>query len=206
MKNIILLFLFNVLLFADDIRSLSLEEKQAMQGVSYHKGCPIALNDLRMVKIHYLGFDEQEHIGELIVHESVAKEVAQIFQELYAIGYPINKMEPIRVYGGSDWRSIEADNSSAFNCRNATGSKHFSQHAYGLAIDINPIENPYIFKSGKSSHKASTPYLDRTKVFLDPQGRALLKSTSETVRIFKKYDWKWGGDFTKEKDYQHFYK
>lgn len=206
MKNIILFFLFGTLLFGDDFHSLSLEEKQAMQGVSYHKGCPVKLDELRAVNVKYLGFDEQERTGELIVHESVAQEVAQIFQELYSANYPINKMEPIRMYGGSDWHSIEADNSSAFNCRNATGSKHFSKHAYGLAIDLNPIENPYVFASGKSSHKASALYLDRSKILTTPQGKAVLKKRSEAVQIFKRYGWKWGGDFAKEKDYQHFYK
>ncbi|MBN2768555.1 MAG: M15 family metallopeptidase [Campylobacterales bacterium] len=206
MKKIFLLLSSSIAIFANDIHLLSYKQKEEMQGVSYHKGCPIGIDELRVVKIKYLGFDSKDHMGELVVHESVAQEVAQIFQELYTVNYPINKMEPIRVYGGSDWRSIEADNSSAFNCRNATGSRHFSKHAYGLAIDLNPIENPYVFANGKSSHKASVPYLDRSTIATTPQGRAVLKNESKAVAIFKKYGWKWGGDFAKEKDYQHFYK
>ncbi len=206
MKKILLLLSSSIAIFANDIHLLSNEQKEQMQGVSYHRGCPVELDELRVVSVKYLGFDGQDHTGELVVHESVVLEVAQIFQELYIVNYPINKMEPIRAYGGSDWRSIEADNSSAFNCRNATGSKHFSKHAYGLAIDLNPIENPYVFSSGKSSHKASTPYLDRSKVLTTLQGRAVLKKRSEAVQIFKRHGWKWGGDFAREKDYQHFYK
>jgi hypothetical protein len=206
MKSIIVFFSLSVMIFANDIRLLSGEQKEQMQGVSYHEGCPVGLDELRVVSVKYLGFDSKDHRGELVVHESVAQEVAQIFQALYVANYPINKMEPIRAYGGSDWRSIEADNSSAFNCRNATGSKHFSKHAYGLAIDLNPIENPYVFAGGKSSHKASAPYLDRSKILTTPQGKAVLKKRSEAVQIFKRYGWKWGGDFAREKDYQHFYK
>jgi hypothetical protein len=206
MKKIFLLLSSSIAMFANDIHLLSNEQKEQMRGVSYHKGCPIGIDELRVVKIKYLGFDSKDHMGELVVHESVAQEVAQIFQELHTVNYPINKMEPIRVYGGSDWQSIEADNSSAFNCRNATGSKHFSKHAYGLAIDLNPIENPYVFVSGKSSHKASAPYLDRSTIATTPQGKAVLKNESEAVQIFKRHGWKWGGDFAREKDYQHFFK
>ena len=107
-------------------------------------------------------------------------------------------MKPIQAYGGDDFRSIEADNTSAFNCRAATGSSRWSNHAYGLAIDINPIENPYV-SGGTTSHPASEPYLDRSRVRpgMAVEGGAL-------VRAFDARGWGWGGRWSGTKDYQHF--
>ncbi|HEX7612856.1 MAG TPA: M15 family metallopeptidase, partial [Candidatus Limnocylindrales bacterium] len=102
-------------------------------------------------------------------------------------------------YGGSDFRSIEADNTSAFNCRNATGSSHWSNHAYGLAIDIDPIENPYVTASGGVAHTASRPYLNRSRIRpgMAYPGGAL-------VAAFRSIGWGWGGYWSGDRDYQHF--
>ncbi len=171
------------------------------KGGSWKKGCPVSLEDLRYLRIQYHGFDKQTHIGEMIVHKEVADEVVDIFHELYTIGYPIHKMKLISHYKANDWLSIEADNTSAFNCRSATGSKKWSKHSYGKAIDINPIENPYVFRSGKSSHKASKAYIKRKA-----NHPAVILKNSKICNIFKKYGWKWGGDWHGAKDYQHFSK
>ena len=146
--------------YSSSISSISPEIKQRMiKGNSWRKGCPVALKDLRYLSVKHIGFNGVEKMGEIIVHREVSAEVTKIFEALYDVGYPIKKMKLVSDYKGSDWQSIEADNTSAFNCRKAIGSKKFSKHSYGKAIDINPIENPYVFRSGKSSHKASKAFL-----------------------------------------------
>ncbi len=108
------------------------------------------------------GFDGKDRVGRLIVHRDVAVSVLSVLRRLHADGFPIRRMRPIDAYGGNDERSIEADNTSAFNCRFVEGTRRWSEHAYGRAIDVNPIENPYVTSSGTTSHAASRRYLRRT--------------------------------------------
>jgi len=181
-------------------------KKRMIKGKSWRKGCPVSLQNLRYLQVIHKNFSGQDQRGEIIVHKDVASEVKQIFKELYAIGYPIRKMKLVSDYKGSDWQSIEADNTSAFNCRKATGSKNWSKHSYGKAIDINPIENPYVSRSGHISHKASYTYKKRQYKNNSAADKAVLLKNDKAVRIFKKYGWKWGGDWSVVKDYQHFSK
>ena len=139
---------------------LSPAQRRAMTPKVWRPGCPVGLSDLRRVTITYVGFDGRAHQGALVVNRTVAAPVARAFGELYAARFRIRRMVPIEAYGGDDFRSIEADNTSAFNCRSATGSSHWSEHAYGRAIDLDPLENPYV-SGGQTSHAASRPYLDR---------------------------------------------
>ncbi len=181
-------------------------KKRMIKGNSWKKGCPVPLKDLRYLRIKHIDFHGEEQMGEMIVHKEVSVEVTEIFKALYKAGHPIKKMRLVSDYKGNDWQSIEADNTSAFNCRNATGSKKFSKHSYGKAIDINPIENPYVFRAGKSSHKASKPFLKRKRTSESTSQRAKLLPDDNAVKIFKEYGWKWGGDWSGVKDYQHFSK
>jgi len=181
--------------------------KQRMtQGDAYKRGCPVPLKDLRYLRLKYLNFKGETKIGEMIVHKDVSGEVVEIFNALYRIKYPIHKMHLVSDYHGNDWRSIESDNTSAFNCRNATGSKKWSKHSYGKAIDINPIENPYISRSGHISHRASQKYRKRVHKNNTYVDRAILRKHDHATKIFEKYGWKWGGDWSGVKDYQHFSK
>ena len=202
--------ILSTLLFADYTYNISeitpQIKKRMIKGNSWRKGCPVGLNDLRYLRVRYLDFNAQNRVGELIVHKNVADEVVEIFHELYNIKYPINKMKLVSDYKGSDWQSIEADNTSAFNCRSATGSKKWSKHSYGKAIDINPIENPYISRSGRISHKESLQYKKRVHKKSTSADKALLLKNDKATKIFKKYGWKWGGDWRAVKDYQHFSK
>jgi poly-gamma-glutamate synthesis protein (capsule biosynthesis protein) len=135
----------------------------------------------------------------------VAKEVTRIFGELYRAKYPIRRMRLVSDYGGSDWKSIEADNTSAFNCRPATGSKKWSRHAFGKAIDLNPLENPYISRSGRIAHKASLKFRARKRHSpFTAEYRAVLLPGDPAVKAFKKRGWRWGGEWHTIKDYQHF--
>ena len=207
MKFSFLVFLFILThLNASSINLIDKSYANKMIGVTYHKNCPVSLDELRVVNIKYLGFDNKTHFGDVIVHKDVAFEVSKIFNELYEISYPINQITPIEKYNGDDFASIEADNTSAFNCRLAEGSTKYSKHSYGKAIDLNPLENPYIYSNGTTSHKDSNKYLIRKKIDDTVQSKALLLNSSEAVKIFKKYGWKWGGDWKNTKDYQHFQK
>ncbi len=193
--------------FHASVHSITPDVKQRMlQGNSWRKGCPVSLKDLRYIRMTYRDFNGRDARGEMIVHKDVASEVTEIFKELYGIGYPIRKMKLVSDYKGSDWQSIEADNTSAFNCRKATGSKHWSKHSYGKAIDLNSIENPYISRSGHISHKASQRYRKRVHKNHSSADKAVLLKNDKAVHIFKKYGWKWGGDWSGVKDYQHFSK
>jgi D-alanyl-D-alanine carboxypeptidase len=172
--------------------------RMQMTGVSWHSGCPVPLSDLRLLTLTYRGFDGRTHTGQLVASRDAAGTLVSVFRRLYAAGFPIRRMELVDRYGGDDYRSIEADNTSAFNCRAATGSTHWSQHAYGRAIDVNPIENPYV-SGGTSSHPASKPYLDRSR---HRPGMAF--EGGVLVESFRAAGWGWGGTWSGIQDYQHF--
>lgn len=191
--------------YISNISSISLPMKKRMiKGNSWKKSCPVGTKDLRYLEIKHWNFNGDTSMGELIIHKDVAEGVSKLFEEMYNIKYPIRQMKLVSDFKGNDWQSIEADNTSAFNCRRATGSKKWSKHSYGKAIDINPIENPYVFRSGQSSHKASKPYLKRKRISENPSQIAMLLSYDKVIKIFKKYGWTWGGDWERVKDYQHF--
>lgn len=119
--------------------------KQMMIKKTWKHGCPVGLNDLTYVVLTHWGFDGQIKVGELVVHRKLALPVMTSFAELFTAHYPIEKMELIENYDGNDDRSMAANNSSAFNCRDITGKPGvFSNHSYGGAIDINPLQNPYV--------------------------------------------------------------
>jgi hypothetical protein len=113
---------------------------------SWHHGCPVAPARLRRVRFGYWGFDGRVHRGALVVDARVAGDVLTVFRRLYRARFPLHRVRPIDAYGGNDERSLAADNTAAFNCRYAVapGPKRWSLHAYGQAIDVNPVENPYV--------------------------------------------------------------
>jgi len=169
-----------------------------MTGVSWHRGCPVALRDLRLLTLTHWGFDGEPHAGRLVVHSDVARNVFGAFRALYADRFPIRQMILVDAYVASDFRSIEADNTSAFNCRYVEGTRRWSEHAYGRAIDVNPIENPYV-SGGRTSHAASRPYLDRA-----PHRPGMAFEGGALVRAFDAIGWGWGGRWASAQDYQHF--
>ncbi|CAA6807782.1 MAG: Unknown protein [uncultured Sulfurovum sp.] len=191
-----------------NIQNITPEVKERMlKADSWRQGCPVHLNDLRYINVNYFDFNSQTVSGEIIVHKEVADDVVNIFADLYAIGYPVRQMRLVADFGANDWESIEADNTSAFNCRPVTGKKKkWSKHAYGKAIDINPIENPYVNRKGYISHKASWKYKKRVHKVNSPADRAVLLKNDKATKIFKSYGWTWGGDWRTIKDYQHFVK
>ncbi len=177
-------------------------KSRMLRGHSWHRGCPVPLSSLRYLQMTYRGFDGRDHSGKMIVHANVANEVTQIFGELYRSGYPIRKMRLVSRYQANDHASIEADNTSAFNCRAVTGGTKWSNHSYGTAIDINPLENPYISRSGHIAHRASLKY--RKRAHIGPHPRSVIVRGDTIIRVFKNKGWRWGGDWRRVKDYQHF--
>jgi D-alanyl-D-alanine carboxypeptidase len=152
------------------------------------------------VRLAYWGFDGERHVGELIVNARVVSDVKTVFGRLYGARFPIRRMRPVDVYRGSDRASMAAGNTSAFNCRYAAvaGPKHWSMHAYGEAIDVNTIENPYV-QASLVSPPAGRAYLDRSRA---RPGMAV--EGGVLVRAFDAVGWRWGGRWSGSRDYQHF--
>ncbi len=167
---------------------------------SWRPGCPVPVSGLRMIEMTYWGMDDKAHPnGKLVVNASAADDLVGVFRKLYDDRYPIKRMEPVDVYRGDDFDSIEANNTSAFNCRNATGSGNWSQHAYGLAVDINPCENPYVTAAGRVAHDDCVKFRDR-----DRDDPGVIHAGDNVVRAFRSIGWGWGGTWSGTKDYQHF--
>jgi hypothetical protein len=173
---------------------------RAALGASWHAGCPVGPSQLRAVRVSYVGFDGRAHSGTIVVNAAVVPSVERVFARLYAAGFPIRRMEPVARYGGSDDRSMAADNTSAFNCRYAVapGPKQWSVHAYGEAIDVNTVENPY-YEGGRWLPASGRRYADRGDV------RAGMAAPGGTlVEAFASVGWQWGGRWSGSPDYQHF--
>jgi hypothetical protein len=169
-------------------------------GPSWRPDCPVDPQQLRRVSIDYLGFDGKIHRGDLIVHEDLAAEVVDIFEQLLQLRYPIEKVRTLDNYPGADDElSMEDDNTSAFNCRNIPGTGRWSPHAFGRAIDFNPRLNPYIDNAGAFQPNNAAPYLDRNRT--DP---GILHADDPVVRVFTDRGWRWGGYWRTPIDYQHF--
>ena len=191
----------NIPEFKGSIEPISDEMKQKMLGTTWHEGCPVAPEQLSAVSVSYVGFDEKTHDGTLIVNSRIAQEVLDIFAELYAARFPIEKIHPIEEYSGNDQRSMADDNTSAFNCRAMTDFKgQFSIHSYGYAIDINPLINPYV--NGQNIEPASGAVNVDRKTY----HKGKINHRSVIIQIFAKHGWIWGGSWAELKDYQHFEK
>ena len=154
------------------------------------------IENLRLVNVYYYGFDNKLHKGQLIVHKDAVLDLIEIFEFIRESQFPINKVVPISKYGWSDEKSMVDNNTSAFNYRFISGTRVISNHASGLAIDINPALNPYI-KNGNSL--PSNCIYDTTKA-------GTISESSELVAEFKNKGWLWGGNWKSLKDYQHFEK
>jgi len=168
---------------------------------SWHRGCPVPPGQLRAIRMRFVGFDHRAHIGKLIVNASVVRKVIRVFAILYRHRFPIRSMKPVDAYHGSDPRSMAADNTSGFNCRRAvaSGPPTWSMHAYGLAIDVNTVQNPYVESPTNVQPKAGRAYLNRSdhRPGMAYPGGILLKA-------FYSIGWGWGGNFAGTPDYQHF--
>jgi hypothetical protein len=176
--------------------------RRELIGRNWHPGCPVRIEDLRHVHLSYWDFDGNVREGPLVVHEDVAADALWVFRRMFRAGFPIHRIalppryRPPRPEDRLSTRSL----TSAFNCRPATDSPgSLSHHSYGWAIDINPLQNPYVRSDGSVLRRAVKPYLDRT---LRRQG--MIHAGDIVVRSFARIGWTWGGNWRTLKDYMHF--
>ena len=172
----------------------------------------IALSDLRYIKLLHRNYEGQTQVGELIVNAAIEADIIDIFMQFYLNGYQIYSMYLIDNFwagdgDSSDFASIDVNNTSAFCYRTVTGSSNLSNHAYGLAIDLNPLENPYVRIGedgyGTSAHANAQAYNNNRSSAEMPH---VIDHEDLAYQLFSQYGFTWGGDWSDPKDYQHFQK
>jgi hypothetical protein len=184
--------------FRASIHPIGPELRERMRGESWHRGCPVHIRDLRVIRLKRWGFDREVHRGSLVVNRWNARRMRAVMRKLFEARFPIRRMRLIDHYRADDRRSMNANNTSAFNCRYVAGTTRWSEHAYGRAIDVNPIQNPYV-SNGVASPRAGQPYVDRSR-----RRKGMIHAGGRVVRAFASAGWEWGGYWSSPKDYQHF--
>ncbi len=196
---------FVLLAFGASIQPLSAPVKAELTGKYWHQGCPVPLAHLRVLTVTDWGFDGRAHTSQLVVNQNAAAPLSRVFRRLYELRFPIRHMQLSDVYGPIKSQPADGDISGGFECRQAvpspcsggTGTGSWSEHAYGEAVDLNTIENPYV-GCGQTRERASLPYLDRSR--LRPG-----MVTPAVVAAFRSIGWGWGGSWSgSTKDYMHF--
>ena len=196
---------FVLLAFHASIQPVPAPLRAELTGRFWHPGCPVPFARLRVLTVTHWGFDARVHTGQVVVNEHAAAPLARVFKRLYQLRFRIHHIRLAEAYGPTRSQPADGDISDAFECRQAvpspcsggTGTGSWSEHAYGDAIDLNPIENPYV-GCGRTRKRASIPYLDRSR-----QRRGMV--TPAVVQAFSSIGWGWGGNWTgSTKDYMHF--
>jgi len=191
--------------FQSSIQPLPAVVRAEVRATAWHPGCPVPLSDLRVLTVSYRGFDGRTYSGQLVVNRSAAGPLAVVFRQLYRIRFPIRHMSVADAYGPARARPADGDLSASFECRQAVpspcvggrGTGSWSEHAFGEAVDLNPLENPYV-GCGQSRDRASRPFFNRSR------HRAGMV-TAAVVRAFRSIGWGWGGSWSgSTKDYMHF--
>ena len=179
-----------------------------MRGTTWHPGCPVPLDGLRLLHFNYWGFGGNVLRGPMVVNASVAEDVLWVFRRLYDARFPIKRVSlstPFHPKAFAQHRRIDSNRSvtASFNCRpvvTALGpGGDFSQHAYGLAVDVNPLQNPYVTSDGFVRNRAAEPYTDRTRHL-----EGMIHEGDVVFRSFAAIGWEWGGNWNGDKDYMHF--
>jgi hypothetical protein len=193
---------------ADDVRMLpgrgfaakvvSPAPQHVIARSSWKPGCPVAATDLAWVRLTFWGFDAQRHTGELLVHRTVTDDVVQVFRALYRVRFPQEQVGIVRAYDPDAPSTGDGNGTGSFVCRPSTGATYFSQHAYGLALDLNSFQNPYA-KGSVVLPELASAYLDRTRV-----RSGMVTPDGPVVRAFARIGWEWGGAWNHSRDYMHF--
>lgn len=182
-----------------EITEISDEVRARIEPTSWRPGCPVGLDALRLLTFPYVDFGDQVAVGELIVAAEWAQPVADVFRELFEARYPIQRVELVDTYGGDDQASMRANNTSGFNCREVSSRPGvWSNHAFGTAIDLNPLLNPYV-GPGFVDPPEGAPYADR-----DDVRAGMIVADDPAVEAFASIGWVWGGTWSGAQDYQHF--
>ena len=192
--------------FQHSIRPLTAQEQAQLRAARvWHAGCPVSLTQLRLLSVSAVGWDGRPYVGQLVVNADVARPLVGVFRKLYALHFPIRHLRFAQVYGPARDRPKDNDVSGSFECRDAvpspcTGGKstgHWSNHAYGHAIDLDPRENPYV-GCGMSRDPTARSYMDRSRA-----RKGMI--TPAVLAAFQSIGWGWGGSwFGSTKDYMHF--
>jgi hypothetical protein len=191
--------------FQSSVQPLSAAVRAELKREVWHPGCPVPLSRLRLLSVSYRGFDGQTHAGELVVNQSATAPLTSVFRQLYFLHFPIRHMSVADAYGPARSRPPDGDVSGSFECRQAVpspcvggnGTGTWSEHAFGEAVDLNPLENPYV-GCGQSRDPASRPFFNRSR---HRPGMV----TPAVVRAFRSVGWGWGGSWAgSTKDYMHF--
>lgn len=172
--------------------------RQVLARSTWRPGCPVAAHDLRWVRLVFWGFDERRHTGELLVHRAAARDLVSVFARLYRARFPIEEMRITRRAEQTAPPTGDGNNTGAFNCRPARGQTSYSEHAYGLAVDVNPFQNPYL-NDGIVLPELASAYLRRGW-----HRPGMIRPDGVVVRAFAAIGWEWGGAWRTLKDYQHF--
>jgi hypothetical protein len=179
--------------------------QEVLMAKEWHSGCPVPLSGLRVLTVSYWGFDNAVHRGQLIVNADAAHKLALVFERLYGMRFPIRHMAVSDEYGPKSVQPRDGDVTASFECRQAvpspcsggTGTGHWSEHAYGEAVDLNPVENPYV-GCGMTRDKTALSYLNRSW-----HRRGMVRPS--VVAAFSSVGWGWGGSWSgNTKDYMHF--
>jgi hypothetical protein len=189
--------------FHSAIQPLAPTQRAQLDGRFWHAGCPVALSSLRVLTVSYWDFGGNRQTGQLVVNQRAAAPLAKVFRQLYRLRFPIRHMQFADSYGPKGSQPADGDISGSFECRRAvpspcgSGTGNWSQHAFGLAVDLNPIENPYT-GCGRTRERKSVPYLNRSRL-----RRGMV--TPAVIRAFRSVGWGWGGSWVgSTKDYMHF--
>lgn len=173
-----------------------------MQGKSYPKGCTMPRSELRYLRLSYYDAEAKVCVGEMVCNRAIAQDLVEIFRELYGNRYRIGRMTLIDDFNADDNRSMEANNTSCFCYRKMTNGNAISKHGLGMAIDINPLYNPYV-KGKQVEPEAGRKYaFNRTKANVP----MLIDRNDLCYKLFTKHGFRWGGAWRSAKDYQHFEK
>jgi hypothetical protein len=177
--------------------------RREMRGRTWRPDCPVPMSDLALLRFNYVGFDGGVKRGPMVVNASVALDVLGVFRALFEAGFPIKHVALARPFDPEDQRDTTRSITSSFNCRPIVTADGFgeswSQHAYGLAVDVNPLLNPYVATDGSTLRPAAEAYVDRSQ---DLPG--MIHEGDLVVRAFAAIGWGWGGRWTSIRDYQHF--
>jgi len=192
--------------FHSSIKPLPAPVRAELVGHSWHPGCPVPLTHLRVLTVSYWGFDGRTHAGQMVVNEDAAAPLARVFHRLFDLRFPVHHMSLRYAYGPAGTpRPKDGDFTASFSCRQAvpspctggTGTGSWSEHAYGEAVDLNPVENPYV-GCGMTRDKTALSYVRRT-----PHRKGMV--TPAVLQAFESIGWGWGGSWTgSTKDYMHY--
>ena len=194
-----------LLAFHANVEPLPKPVRAQLSGTYWHPGCPVRLSNLRLLTVTHWGFDGRAHTGQLVVNARFAEPLSQVFRRLYELRFQIRHMRFRDAYGPSRSRPPDGDVTASFECRQAvpspctggSGTGSWSMHAYGQAVDLNPVENPYV-GCGMTRDRSARRYLDRSRHL-----RGMV--TPAVVRAFASIGWGWGGAWSgNTKDYMHF--